>query len=579
MTAQLNCTHCQRLLTFDDAVPVGVKLRCPGCGKVFVNAGKTAVGKDNLPVAKPFAPPPATELTEGPSRSVSPRLGATLAVLAGILVTGAVVGGVFLIPPAPQARPPEEKKIVQIAKKTESPPEGTQAPSPALAVVPKKEPDVPAKAGSPPEAEKKAVTPAPAPTSVTEKSVTEKKSPSSPLPPELQQKVNEAIRGGVAYLRDPQSSNGAWTAKVHPVGHAALRGLTFLECEVPKDDPLLVRTAEEVRAKAGPCVQTYDVSLAVLFLDRLGDPADVQLIQRLALRLVSVQNAAGGWGYVCPGDGGFTAKDWLAKLQAERAGRLAKKDEKGEKTIPSVPDAPRPMPFPPGAPGPRIHGQNAGGDNSNTQFALLALWAARRHSLPLEQCFADAERRFRQTQLGDGGWTYSPKLTAAAGLSSKSMTCVGLLGLAIGRGSEYELLHLDKSASGESVQKLTAHDERIQQGLKHLGKHIGTPTGRTRGLPMQNTYFLWSVERVAVLYGLSTIGDKDWYRWGTEILLSNQQVDGRWSEQGNNLTDASVDTCFALLFLRRANLAPDLSRNLRLYIPVVDPDRRSGSAP
>jgi hypothetical protein len=562
-------------LTFDDTVPVGVKLRCPGCGKVFVNAGKTAVGGDNLPIAKPFAPPPATELPEVPSGSTSPRVGATLAVLAGILVTGAVVGGVFLIPPAPQAQAPEEKKIVQIAKKTESPPKGTQAPAPNPAVVPKKEPDVSAKAGSPAEAKKKPDTSTPAPTSVTEKPAPEKKSLPSPLPPELQQKVNEAIHRGIAYLRDPQSSNGAWTAKVHPVGHAALKGLTFLECDVPKDDPLLVRAAEEVRAKAGPCVQTYDISLAVLFLDRLGDPGDVQLIQRLALRLVSVQNAAGGWGYVSPGDGGFSAKDWLAKLQAERAGRLAKKDEKGEKTIP---DAPRPMPFPPGAaPGARIQGPNAAGDNSNTQFALLALWAARRHTLPLERCFADAERRFRRTQIADGGWAYSPVLEAA-GRSSKTMTCVGLLGLAIGRGSEYELLHLDKSASGESVQKLTAHDEGIQKGLKHLGKYIGTPTGRTSALPMENTYFLWSVERVAVLYGLSTIGDKDWYRWGTEILLSNQQVDGRWSEQGNNLTDATVDTCFALLFLRRANLAPDLSRNLRLYIPVVDPDRRSGSA-
>jgi hypothetical protein len=218
------------------------------------------------------------------------------------------------------------------------------------------------------------------------------------------------------------------------------------------------------------------------------------------------------------------------------------------------------------------------GDNSNTQFALLALWAARRHGVPLDRCFARAERRFRITQNADGGWPYFrfPKGDAP---TTNAMTCVGLLGLAVGRGSEYELLHLDKAASGETVQKLGAADDGIQKGLKRLGQYVGTPTGRTAGLPVQNLYFLWSVERVAVLYGLPTIGDKDWYRWGAEILLSNQRPEGAWVEPRNHLTDSSINTCFALLFLKRADLAPDLARNLRLYVPVVDPDRRSSGNP
>jgi hypothetical protein len=73
-------------------------------------------------------------------------------------------------------------------------------------------------------------------------------------------------------------------------------------------------------------------------------------------------------------------------------------------------------------------------------------------------------------------------------------------------------------------------------------------------------YFLWSLERVAVAYGLPTIGGKDWYNWGADILLANQDNDGSW--QGR-YGEFGADTCFALLFLRRADLARDLSASLK----------------
>ena len=37
-------------------------------------------------------------------------------------------------------------------------------------------------------------------------------------------------------------------------------------------------------------------------------------------------------------------------------------------------------------------------DNSNTQFAMLALWAARRHDVPVEVALGLVEQRFRATQ-------------------------------------------------------------------------------------------------------------------------------------------------------------------------------------
>src|SRR6185437_12670228 len=77
-----------------------------------------------------------------------------------------------------------------------------------------------------------------------------------------------------------------------------------------------------------------------------------------------------------------------------------------------------------------------------------------------------------------------------------------------------------------------------------------------------NLYLLWSVERVGVLCQLNTIGKKDWYRWGVKHLLSAQRADGSWFGQGYPHSTPTVDTCFALLFLRRVDLLPGLAKEL-----------------
>ena len=74
-------------------------------------------------------------------------------------------------------------------------------------------------------------------------------------------------------------------------------------------------------------------------------------------------------------------------------------------------------------------------------------------------------------------------------------------------------------------------------------------------------YFLWSVERVAVLYHLAKIDGKDWYRWGMQVLLSYQNAEGGWSVGGVGANELS-NTSFALLFLQRANLVQDLTDKL-----------------
>jgi hypothetical protein len=115
-----------------------------------------------------------------------------------------------------------------------------------------------------------------------------------------QKRVNAAIDRGVAYLRMTQLGGGSWVAGTHEVGYAALPGLTLLECWVPSNDPAVLKAARFVRFNASTLTRTYELSLAILFLDRLGNPRDRKLIQTLALRLIAGQNSAGGWTYDCP---------------------------------------------------------------------------------------------------------------------------------------------------------------------------------------------------------------------------------------------------------------------------------------
>src|SRR5262249_38939094 len=201
-------------------------------------------------------------------------------------------------------------------------------------------------------------------------------------------------------------------------------------------------------------------------------------------------------------------------------------------------------------------------DNSNTQFALLALWVARRHGVPCDWAIGRVEQRLRATQRPHGGWTYRyPPAVTDPGVfrspdyqPSPQMTCAGLLGLA--------LAHAVTADNPKAPKRDLKADEAVKNGFLALGAVIDAPSGNPGRMdkPGKLYYFLWSLERMAVLYDLKTIGGKDWYRWGAEILLANQQGSGAWHGE---YSAGGCDTCFALLFLKRANVAEDVSKRLR----------------
>src|SRR5262249_23024359 len=194
---------------------------------------------------------------------------------------------------------------------------------------------------------------------------------------------------------------------------------------------------------------------------------------------------------------------------------------------------------------------NDWGDNSNTQFANLALWVARRHDMPVNEALLRVERRYRQTQRANGSWAYEVEEDHG----TATMTCAGLLGLAVGHGVYHDL----------GKVKDFRKDQQLLRGLASLSSVIGNPVAEAGQVPNlgkagRSYYFLWTLERMAIIYGLDKINNKDWYAWGAQLLVHNQQGDGNWNGEFHQ---AGVDTCFALLFLKRANIAPELADVMR----------------
>lgn len=384
--------------------------------------------------------------------------------------------------------------------------------------------------------------------------------------------IDKAVARGVDYLHGAAFPGN--NDSLQPVGVMALTGLTLLECGAGPDDKTVRAAAANVRQAAVAQDQTYSLALSILFLDRLGDSEDVPLIESMTVRLLAGQTAGGGWTYSCPTIPESEVRRLAAHLkqQTELVGRRdppkeAEKDKPKDKndkaTRRTVKDLPKEIQEqlvlinrtvePGGSAGP----VTLGGDNSNTQFATVALWVARRHGLPVDLALGRIDRRYRLSQNADGGWSYIPMTGTYAmmmGGSSATMTCAGLLGLAVAQGVVADADH-EAGKPGRDLGK----DQALKKALALLGTALDAPADRRTAAGGKTYYFLWSLERVSVALDLDTVGGKDWYAWGSDLLLANQAADGSWSGE----YAGAVDTCFALLFLKRANLTSDLTAGLK----------------
>lgn len=405
-----------------------------------------------------------------------------------------------------------------------------------------------------------------------------------PLKKEEQAKVDKAIDRAIAFVKKSQKETGEFGStdpRMLPAntlyGFTLFPALALLESGVPASDPVIEKVVKLVRNVGLKLNRTYDVSLAILFLDRLSDSKDDSLIRKLALRLIASQSYTGGWSYATRPLSDQNEKILWAVLRARHVkddSQSKASDNKASIVRPWDRERLKPLAIlqEPGRlsrsrrkalniPFVRWSARDAQSlytgvtDNSNTQFAILALWAASRHGVPVDRTLDLVVKRFQEGQNEDGTWCYRYELSSTSAKGDpRSNTAAALLGLAMA-------YRADKPAQ-ERVDP--AIKEQIIKGLAVLSREIGTPTGQMdRRVPATQLYFLWSVERLAALYNLPLIGEKDWYRWGAEIFVTNQSDSGAWNcGQERSYGSEPVCTSFGLLFLKRVNFTRDLTAKL-----------------
>jgi hypothetical protein len=314
------------------------------------------------------------------------------------------------------------------------------------------------------------------------------------------EQVRKAIDRGAKYLLDQQNNDGSWADMVaHPGGISALCTLALLNAGVEPDDPRIQKALNFLRNIKSD--RTYVVSLQTMVFARADPQRNLKLLSSNVKWLEGNQVVEGpnkgAWGY--PG---------------------------------------------------------LSGDNSNSQFALLALYEAERAGVPAsDRTWRLAKKYWEECQNTDGSWSYTKQMHGGTG----SMTCAGITSLAIAAD---RFQSVDAQVSGDRIECCSggrvSGPNPVDRAVRWLGENYSV--SRNPNSPLWHLYYLYGLERVGRLTArrflpLSARGGQsnqaDWYREGADWLVRHQEsLSGFWKGSGNE-DNPLVGTSLALLFLSK----------------------------
>ncbi|MEN6450168.1 MAG: DUF4159 domain-containing protein [Thermoguttaceae bacterium] len=316
------------------------------------------------------------------------------------------------------------------------------------------------------------------------------------------EQVRKAIDRGVGYIKTQQQPNGAWPDMLGmPGGISALCTLALLNSGVEPDDPAMQKALDNLR-RVQP-QRTYVVALQTMVFARATPQRDRSLIERNV--------------------------KWIESTQ------IVEGEYKGAWTYPGIGD----------------------GDNSNSQFALLALYEAERAGVPSSRrTWKLAQKYWEGCQNVDGSWSYRHGAPATG-----SMTCAGISSLVIAAD---RVQAADARVVGDRIDCCMAHqsgeDTRIDNGIRWLGQHYSVSHNPVAGSTWA-LYYLYGLERAGRLTARRFIpiqdrrgpaGRADWYREGADWLIRQQDgLSGFWAGTGLGESQPLIGTSFALLFLSK----------------------------
>lgn len=335
------------------------------------------------------------------------------------------------------------------------------------------------------------------------------------------EEVENSIARAKQFLVSKQSSDGSWrdtaTLQRYVVGVSSLATLALVNAGMTPQDEPVARALGYLRSVREPePSQVYEISLMIMALVAAKDgdrdkPRIITLAQKLENAQIKAGNFRedfnGGWGY-------------------DRAA-------------------------------------GAGGDNSNSQFAVLGLREAAQAGVNVDR---EVWKRIRQhwltCQNGDGGWNYKH---AGYTNSTGSMTAAGIATLVIVETMLREENDVNPDGSPRCCGEAPTNDA-LERGVAWMERNFSV--GSNPGGGGFLLYYLYGIERAGRLSGRRFFGRHDWYREGARFLVDRQsQRDGSWPMGAQVIAgEPVVATSFALLFLSKG-LAPVLINKLN-YAPL-----------
>ncbi len=362
-------------------------------------------------------------------------------------------------------------------------------------------------------------------------------------PPEFRERVNKAVEKGVEFLFSRQSGDGSWPTESSDVsdyklGVSALMTLACLMGGTPSEDPRVERAFGFMRTL--PLDKTYSVGVLLMALHARYSGAEDAF----------AQDGTDAYGNPVKKDPCVTKMSPADKAWMEKGVEfLVASQHDGNWRYPK-----------------------GGTDLSNTQYALLGLWAASRCGVKVPQEVWTTALEWLLTTQERTGPEVKLRITEARGeyrvvftedarargfryrpenLITGAMTAAGMAGVVICQDELW-------SSRRFTAEQRNRTRKSVRDAMAWLQDNFDVTRNPGESQGGWHFYWLYGLERAGILARTRFIGTKDWYLEGATWLLGKQRREGSW--QAEHLL---LDTAFAVLFLKRSSL--------RARGPVITP--------
>jgi hypothetical protein len=363
-----------------------------------------------------------------------------------------------------------------------------------------------------------------------------------------QPRIDAAVRKGVEFLKTAPTP-GFTYGKIDTTYELVL--LTFVHAGVPETDPKFQEYFKMLLER--PLERTYPVVLQAMILEEVDRVKYQARIAQCAQFLIDNQCVNGQWSYGEPSayvkDVPPPAKDVASGNKPKEAGArdfsvsTAKEKPKVRNKIPvkKMKDGP------------------ATGDNSNSQYAALGLRACHDSGIVLPKDVIEKCRKWWIDSQHDSGgekgvatggdvtgpprgWCYSK----ASVCDKKHHPYASMTAGAVGALAIYDyILDMDRKKDASIKSGLAWHNANWS-----VGGNTG-PAEFAATTAAEHYYYLYALERAGMLLDMTMIGNHDWYVEGAKLLLDGQKDGGSWVAGGGR-SNSTWDTCYAILFLKKA---------------------------